>query len=72
MPLYDYQCLSCDHIFELKRGMFEEDPRCPECDNSVRKIISAPASILDWRMTEAVVNSQRFRSAVRNRRLGGQ
>lgn len=44
MPLYEYQCDSCGHRFELIRK-FSDPPFevCPECGKSpVRKLISAP------------------------------
>lgn len=35
MPLYDYQCNSCEHTFsELRRGSEKDDPiSCPDCGN---------------------------------------
>jgi putative FmdB family regulatory protein len=31
MPLYEYECGSCGHLFELLRGMSDADPACPSC-----------------------------------------
>lgn len=33
MPLYDYNCQSCDLVFEVSRGINEEaiDAPCPSC-----------------------------------------
>ncbi|MQF69625.1 hypothetical protein FIM12_04770 [SAR202 cluster bacterium AD-804-J14_MRT_500m] len=38
MPLYDYECTSCHHVFELKQS-FRDDPVgiCPECKSSARR-----------------------------------
>lgn len=43
MPLYDYQCLSCETVFEELRSIEEEEsPSCPSCSstNTQRKICS--------------------------------
>jgi putative FmdB family regulatory protein len=44
MPLYEYQCESCDHRFELIRK-FSDPPVeiCPKCGGPVRKLVSSPA-----------------------------
>jgi putative FmdB family regulatory protein len=41
MPLYEYQCDSCDKQFEL-RQKFSDAPatECPTCGGPVRKLIS--------------------------------
>ena len=38
MPRYDYECLSCSHVFELKQS-FSAEPvaDCPECGNRSRR-----------------------------------
>src|SRR3954470_21147136 len=44
MPLYEYQCLQCDHRFEVIRK-FSDPPvdTCPKCGGPVRKLMSSPA-----------------------------
>ena len=44
MPLYEYECDDCGHRFELIRK-FSDPPltTCPECDGSIRKLLSPPA-----------------------------
>ena len=44
MPLYEYQCQSCAHRFELIQK-FSDPPveTCPACGGSVRKLLSSPA-----------------------------
>ena len=44
MPLYEYQCDSCGHRFELIQK-FSDPPTelCVACGGSVRKLLSAPA-----------------------------
>ncbi|UFS70384.1 zinc ribbon domain-containing protein [Geomonas sp. RF6] len=41
MPLYEYQCTSCDNVFEV-RQKFSDAPatECPACGGEVRKMIS--------------------------------
>ena len=41
MPLYEYQCKSCQNNFEL-RQKFSDAPAsaCPECGGEVEKLIS--------------------------------
>jgi putative FmdB family regulatory protein len=44
MPLYEYRCKKCGHLFE-KIQKFSDKPvkKCPECGGPVEKTISAPA-----------------------------
>jgi putative FmdB family regulatory protein len=44
MPLYEYQCDSCGHRFELIQK-FSDAPveKCPKCGGAVRKLVSSPA-----------------------------
>lgn len=72
MPLYDYKC-QCGHVFETRHSMsFTGRVTCPECgSDDTRKVISAPASVLDWRLSESVHNSTRFRGRTLNRALSG-
>ena len=38
MPLYDYECVSCGHVFELRQS-FDTDPQgvCPLCSGVTRR-----------------------------------
>ena len=38
MPLYDYRCTNCGHVFELRQS-FESVPEadCPKCENKARR-----------------------------------
>lgn len=47
MPIYEYQCKKCDHIFEVNHKMCEK-PRvyCPKCIKPAKKIISTGGFIL--------------------------
>jgi putative FmdB family regulatory protein len=44
MPIYEYQCQSCEHIFDVLQKM-SDDPLtfCPECgEPQLKKLLSAP------------------------------
>ncbi|GEM_PF-311607 len=47
MPIYEYQCLECNTIFEKRQGFFDESKaECPECHYSeTRRLIAAPAIV---------------------------
>ena len=38
MPLYDYQCVECSHVFELRQS-FDAEPQgtCPQCNSTARR-----------------------------------
>jgi putative FmdB family regulatory protein len=33
MPLYEYECGSCGHLFERLRAIGDDAPACPTCDS---------------------------------------
>lgn len=44
MPIYEYQCGECDHVFDALQKM-SDDPLtdCPDCGQpELRKLVSAP------------------------------
>ncbi|MBU1027064.1 MAG: zinc ribbon domain-containing protein [Candidatus Margulisbacteria bacterium] len=42
MPLYDYKCTKCNHIFEVKQRITEKPLKeCPKCGGKVNRLISA-------------------------------
>lgn len=56
MPIYEYQCTTCAHRFELKQSM-KDDPirECPRCGKDVTKLISSPAIMFKgsgWYITD--------------------
>ncbi len=62
MPLYEYLCKKCGHIFE-KIVKFSDKPikKCPECGGSVEQTISAPAVQFKgsgWYVTDYAKKSQ--------------
>ena len=48
MPIYEYQCESCEHKFETMQRLSEDPLKdCPECgEAALRKLISAAAFVL--------------------------
>lgn len=41
MPLYEYECENCGHVFEQRHGMNEEPvSRCPLCFGRISQKIS--------------------------------
>lgn len=43
MPIYEYRCKACDHVFEMLRGINDKDEEiiCPACRRrGVEKLLS--------------------------------
>ncbi len=56
MPIYEYQCTSCAHRFEVKQSI-KDDPikECIRCGKDVTKLISPPAIMFKgsgWYITD--------------------
>jgi len=45
MPIYEYACKQCEHVFDVLQKMSDEPlTYCPECGaHELRKLISAPS-----------------------------
>ena len=43
MPLYEFQCKSCQHRFEKIQSVAAPDPNCPKCGSEVERLLHAPA-----------------------------
>lgn len=47
MPTYEYQCLACQHRFELRQRISEEPiTECPECRGAVVRLIGGGGGFL--------------------------
>ena len=47
MPTYEYQCLSCDHKFEVLQPITAKPiTKCPKCQKKVRKLISSTGGFI--------------------------
>lgn len=56
MPIYEYECETCHHQFEVQQK-FSDPPieTCGKCGNGVRKLISAPGIMFKgtgWYVTD--------------------
>lgn len=46
MPLYDYKCQKCGHIFEVTQKITEEPLKfCPQCKGHIKRLISSAGII---------------------------
>lgn len=56
MPIYEYQCTSCAHRFEVKQSIKDEPIKeCARCGKEVTKLISSPAIMFKgsgWYITD--------------------
>ena len=45
MPIYEYQCGACEHVFESLQKISDAPlTRCPDCGaEALKKLVSAPA-----------------------------
>jgi putative FmdB family regulatory protein len=56
VPIYEYECESCDERFELMQK-FSDKPvkKCPKCRGAVHKVLSPPALLFKgsgWYVTD--------------------
>jgi putative FmdB family regulatory protein len=62
MPLYEYQCKKCGHLFEkIQKFSDKLIKKCPECGGRVEQTISAPAVQFKgsgWYVTDYAKKSQ--------------
>ena len=41
MPIYEYECPSCDKVFEVQQRMIDDPLKtCPDCQSEVKKLVS--------------------------------
>ncbi len=61
MPTYEYECTTCGTQFEREQKITEDPVKeCPECGNSVKRIISSSSFVLrgsGWYVTDYVRKS---------------
>ncbi len=47
MPTYEYECLKCEHRFEVFQSMKEAPKKkCPECGGRVKRLLGTGAGLL--------------------------
>lgn len=71
MPIYEYECLTCELPFEKQLPMAEYNApqACPECGGEARRMVSMTSFVLkgdDWTSKNLRVKSQ---MAAKNARL---
>lgn len=82
MPTYEYQCLECNHKFEVFQSM-KDDPIkvCPTCGKEVRKLFSSAGIIFkgsgfyvnDYKKEPTKMASQTYRDAAEHvAKTGGE
>lgn len=42
MPTFDYQCRYCGFVKEFINYKEKEEPNCPECEQKMQRLVSAP------------------------------
>ena len=43
MPLYEFKCRDCSHLFERIQRYRADAPKCPQCGGGTDRQLSAPA-----------------------------
>jgi putative FmdB family regulatory protein len=41
MPVYEYRCTKCKHLFERYQAVGEAVPECPKCGSPTRKVYAS-------------------------------
>lgn len=41
MPIYEYRCTQCRHVFETYQSVGEPAPNCPQCGSPSRKVYAS-------------------------------
>ena len=46
MPLYDFKCIDCEYIFEIRQKYDDPNPVCEECNGLTERLITNTSFIL--------------------------
>lgn len=47
MPTYDYECATCEKVFEIFQQMSDEPiKKCPDCDNLIKRLVSGGLGVI--------------------------
>jgi putative FmdB family regulatory protein len=46
MPMYDFRCTKCEHVFEDIIPSDAKPPVCPECASESERLMSSPMTVL--------------------------
>ena len=59
MPLYDFQCTKCEHVFEDMAPSDGPFPPCPECSSPADRLLSAPNFAVKGRTEKAAMRQKK-------------
>jgi putative FmdB family regulatory protein len=67
MPIYEYRCTQCQHIFERYQPVGDPVPTCPQCGSASKKVYASVGLIFkgsgfhttDYRKTPAPANGEK-------------
>jgi putative FmdB family regulatory protein len=68
MPLYDFRCRSCEHVFEALVRPNSPATACPECNGSDLERLLASFAVSSAERTRAAASSKRAKEAHHARR----
>ncbi|MDP2831064.1 MAG: zinc ribbon domain-containing protein [Candidatus Omnitrophota bacterium] len=47
MPIYEYECLSCKHKFEILQSITAKpETKCPKCGKKLKKLVSGTGGFI--------------------------
>lgn len=46
MPIYEYRCKKCGHVFEVLQRISDPAPQCPVCGGEVEKLLSSGVGLV--------------------------
>ncbi|MFH1361162.1 MAG: FmdB family zinc ribbon protein [bacterium] len=76
MPLYDYKCKKCAHIFEVQQKMTDDQlEKCPKCGGAIHRLISAAGIVFKgsgFHVTDYGRSKQKAESSKQSTDAGGQ
>ena len=49
MPIYEYMCVECEHVFEEVVMAGDEPECCPECKADVKRIVSVAVGNVEYK-----------------------
>ena len=66
MPIYEYKCRACEHIFEELLKVGQTPPPCPACDsNDLEQLLSLPAISTEGTRARSMSKARQRASAVK-------
>lgn len=68
VPLYDYACDKCEHLFvEFKKlDDYDEPGKCPKCESSCEKVFVTPPNVRTAKLSRTFLDGQRAGGDMKN------